>query len=100
MALVSERLKKIDGRLESVEERLESVEKELGKLRVLAEENDTQIKVIREQHGARFDGFDRQFGEIMKALAPLATIWDFIQRVASDHESRLVEVEKRAGVRQ
>ena len=35
--------------------RLSSIEREVGKLRVLAEENESRIKLVIEGHGAKLD---------------------------------------------
>jgi hypothetical protein len=38
-----------------IAKRLSSIEREVGKLRVLAEENESRIKLIAEGHGAKLD---------------------------------------------
>ena len=116
MADVGGRLGAVEEGLTAVETRLGSVETavqdlrgdlgklrgEVGKLRVLGEENAGRITVIAEvqshhgkllaQHGAKLD-------EIADALRPLASIDAFIKLVAHDHELRLTDLEKRAGIR-
>jgi hypothetical protein len=64
---------------------------DVQKLRVLAEENERQIKLLTEVQGAKFE-------QIAEALKPLAQIHDFIRLVADNHEHRIAELEKRAGV--
>ena len=109
MSAVEERLDKVVERLGSVEERLGSVEGRLGsveqsvqdlrgdvqKLRVLGEENASEIKKVAEvqaHHGKKLD-------EITRALEPLAAIDAFVKSVAHDHEHRIKALEERARIR-
>ena len=124
MADVAERLDGVEGRLTSVEESVQQLRGEVGglrgevgelrgevgglrgevgglrgevqKLRVLGEDNAREIKLVAEvqgRHGERLD-------EIVKALEPLAGIDSFVRLVAGEHERRIQELEKRAGVRE
>jgi archaellum component FlaC len=102
------RLEKVEQRLTSVESGLEGVHgevrglrgdvggltSEVHALRVLGEQNTTDIKRVAEvqtRHGKKLD-------EITKALEPLNEIRDFVRLVASDHEHRIQELEKRTGI--
>ena len=70
-----------------------TVRGEVQKLRVLAEANESQIKLVAEvqaRHGEKLD-------ELTKAVEPIARIEYFIETVATEHELRLRELEKRVG---
>ncbi len=76
---------------------------EVHKLRVLGERNALGIKVIAEvqsHHGKTLELHSEKLDRIELALAPLKDIHDFVRRVAQDHELRIIEVEKRTGVRE
>ena len=69
---------------------------ELQKLRVLWEQNATDLKRIAEvqvQHGNKLD-------EIAKALEPLARLDAFVQLVAREHETRITDLERHTGIRE
>lgn len=104
--------------IDPVEKRLSVIEREVGKLRVLAEANEHTIKLIAEGHGAKLDSHSakldahsatldahsatlarhgRKLDQIIKALAPLQQIRDFIERVAGEHDQRISDLEKRMG---
>jgi hypothetical protein len=100
--------------VDPVAKRLSSIERAVGKLRVLAEENESRIKLIAEGHGAqldshgailashsaKLDSHSRKLDEIIEALEPLPQIRDFIERVAGEHDQRLTDLEKRVGIRE
>jgi hypothetical protein len=63
-------------------------------LRVLGEKNAEDIKKIAEvqsHHGDKLDA-------IVKALEPLGDLYDFIRRVAPNHELRIQALEKHTGM--
>ena len=67
---------------------------ELNKLRLLYEAQGDDVKKIAEvqaHHGQKLD-------DIAQALAPMKEIGDFVRRVASDHEQRIQELERRSGI--
>ena len=69
---------------------------EVTSLRILGEKNTEDIKKIaevQEHHGQKLD-------DIVEALKPLSEIHDFVQRVAPNHEARIRELERRAGIPQ
>lgn len=99
------------GEARSVEERLDGVERQLTELRaevqkgrVLQEAQGDQIRLIAEvqaHHGEkleqidkRFAEMDTRFGEIRKALQPLAALDEFVRAVAGDHERRITALEQ------
>jgi hypothetical protein len=91
-------------RLGAVEKELTSLGRDVGKLRVLAEENASTIRLIAEGHGAmldshsrKLDSLGRRLDDVFTALEPLQQIKDFIERVADEHELRITALEKREG---
>ena len=91
MSGVEERLAKVEERLGSVENGVNELRGEVQKLRILGEQTASELKLIAEGHGARFD-------EITKALEPLARIDNFVGLVADDHEVRIKRLETWAGI--
>jgi hypothetical protein len=90
--------------LGAVEKELTSLGRDVGKLRVLAEENASTIRLIAEGHGAmldshsrKLDSLGRRLDDVFTALEPLQQIKDFIERVADEHELRITALEKREG---
>ena len=72
-------------------EKAGSLDRQVEKLRILEEANAHTIKLIAEGHGAKLDS-------IIKALAPLQEIRDFVECVADDHEGRIAAMEKHTGI--
>lgn len=112
MSGVEERLDHVEKRLASVEDgvkelrgdvdglrsdvdglrgKVDGLGNEVQKVRVLGEQTASELKLMGEGHGARFD-------EITKALEPLARIDNLVRLVADDHEFRIKRLEKRAGI--
>jgi hypothetical protein len=94
MAGVVERLEAVEGRLTSVETGLRDLKGEVNGLRILGEQNTTDIKRIAEvqvQHGEKLE-------IITRALEPLARIDAFVQLVAREHEKRITDLEKHTGI--
>jgi chromosome segregation ATPase len=79
----------IDGRFAQVDQRFDSLDAEVRGLRILGEQNATDIKRIAEvqaHHGQRLQ-------ELVEAVAPLKDLRDFVERVAHDHEHRIAALE-------
>lgn len=110
MPETDERLDKVEKRLGGVETGLKDVETglhelrdevgglrgEVNDLRILGEKNADDIKKVaevQEHHGRKLD-------DIVEALKPLSEIHDFVQGVAPNHEARIRELERRAGIPQ
>jgi uncharacterized coiled-coil protein SlyX len=94
MSGVEERLDKVEERLGSVEKGVNELRGEVQKLRVLGEQNTSDIKLVAEvqaRHGEKLE-------EITKALEPLARIDNFVRLVAHDHEVRIKRLEKHTGI--
>ena len=99
-------------RSEPPETGLQSLERTVEKLRILEEANAHTIKLIAEGHGAKLDSHSAKLDShsakldshsakldsIMKALAPLQEIREFVERVADDHETRIAALEKHTGI--
>ena len=103
MAKVVERLDGVERRLTSVETGLSKLSGEVQKLRILGEENATDIKRIAEvqvQHGNRLEDHGRKLDEITKALEPLARLDAFVRLVADEHEKRITDLERHTGIRE
>jgi hypothetical protein len=109
-----------------LDQRISAIEKQLVAVRVLEEANAEQIKLIWEGHGAKHDShtatldahtatLDRhtailethsaileahsaKLDQIARAVEPIAQIRDFIDRVAAEHEHRLLALEKHTGL--
>ena len=119
---VETELVEVKGRLGNVEARLESVETgvtelrgEVQKLRVLGEHTAGRVTLVAEvqtRHGERLETHGQMLEQIARALEPMKVVpgavqqiardmgflKDFIQRVAPEHEARITELEKGAGV--
>ena len=93
---------------------LQSLERTVEKLRILEVENARTLKLIAEGHGAildshsatldshskkldshnaKLDSHSQKLDEIMRSLAPLEQIRDFIERVSDEHENRITSLE-------
>jgi uncharacterized coiled-coil protein SlyX len=114
MAEVEQRLDKVEARLGSVEKSVKELRDEVGelrgevevlhgqvgglagevyKLRVLAEANESQVRLVAEvqaEHGRKLEA-------LAKAVEPIARIDAFIASVAGDHEVRIKALEKHTG---
>ena len=67
---------------------------EVQKLRVLAEQTASDVKLVAEVQGHH----SKQLREITIALEPLAEMHAFFKLVAGDHEHRIKALEGRVGV--
>ena len=124
MAEVVERLDGVERRLTSVETGLGELRSEVGnlgnevgglrgevgglrgevqKLRILGEQNATDIKRVAEvqvQHGNTLDDHGSKLDEITKALEPLARLDAFVRLVANEHGKRITDLERHTGIRE
>jgi DNA repair exonuclease SbcCD ATPase subunit len=80
---------RIDERFVEADGRFESLEKEVQKLKVLGEQNATDIKRIAEVQGHH----GKKLEQLVEAVAPLKDLMDFVKRVADNHESRIQALE-------
>ena len=86
----------LDGKVTALDGKVTALDENVQKLRLLEENNATEIKKVAEvqsHHGKKLD-------KITKALEPLARIDAFVNAVAHDHENRIRVLETRAGVRE
>ena len=76
--------------LSGLQTEVESLHGELQKLRVIWEQNGTNLKRIAEvqvQHGQKLDDHARRLEDIATALEPLARLDAFVRLVADEHEN-------------
>jgi archaellum component FlaC len=116
-----ERFNQIDGRFTKVVERFDSVESAVQKLRVLDEDNSTQIRLIAEvqaHHGTVLDQIvkdieplkrqaatveliakeieplKRQAATVERIARDIEPLKDFVTRVVDEHERRITALEQ------
>jgi predicted nuclease with TOPRIM domain len=73
---------------------------EVQKLRVLAEDNQTQIKQVLEQHGAKFDAIEQRLKPLEPLPAQVDQMNQLLQLVVKNHEQRITTLEKHTGLTQ
>jgi predicted nucleic acid-binding Zn-ribbon protein len=86
---IDERFAQVDQRFAQVDRRFDSLTTDVQKLRVLGEENKTQIKLVAEvqtHHGTVLD-------QIKEAVEPLKGLRPLFEQVARDHEKRIAALE-------
>jgi chromosome segregation ATPase len=99
-AQVDQRFAQVDQRFVQVDQRFDTLEVQVQKLRVLGEENTTQIKQIAEvqaHHGSVLDEHGAALKRIEEALEPLKVLPAAIQtcfRDLGDHERRITALEE------
>jgi hypothetical protein len=96
LGLVGEGLKELAGEVGALAGRVMTLEGAVQKLRVLKEENQSRIRLIAEvqaHHGEKLEKID-------KAVEPLADIHALLRVVVANHGGRMIEVEKRVGIRE
>lgn len=80
------------------------LKEDVHKLRIVVEHHDTEIQRIAEvqaAHGEKLEQHGKLLREIKKTLATdLSPVADFVRRVASEHDARLVRIEKHTGLLQ
>ena len=96
---MDERFAQVDQRFAQVDQRFDTLEIQVQQLRVLGEENATQIRQIAEvqaHHGSVLDEHGAALKRIEEALEPLKVLPAAIQtcfRDLRDHERRITALE-------
>jgi chromosome segregation ATPase len=70
-------------------------------LRVLYEHHDEQIRMVAEvqaHHGRQLEEHGRLLLEIRQELVPMRALYDFVRRIAEEHDRRLSALEKHTGI--
>ena len=78
--------------------RVTTLEEETRKLRILGEENTSQIKLIAEvqsHHGTVLEQHSQLLNQIVKDIEPLKVLPDLVRPLVQDHERRIAALEKR-----
>jgi hypothetical protein len=94
MSDVNEQLVRVEHRLDGLEQSVSGLRGEVGGLRLVAEDHTTSLTTLCEaaaHNTARLD-------EIVIALRPLQEMRDLLVRVADNHERRIQDLEKHAGI--
>jgi archaellum component FlaC len=89
-AQVDERFAKVDERFAKIDERFEALTSEVRQLRVLGEENSSQIKLIAEvqvHHGEKLD-------QLVRDIEPLKVLPGLFTQIAQNHERRITALEQ------
>ena len=92
---VKQLLDTMDQRLNSMDERLDTLTREVQNVRVLGEDNSTQIRLIAEvqtHHGRLLD-------QVVRDIEPLKVLPDLFKQVVQDHERRITALERGSGSR-
>jgi hypothetical protein len=79
-------------------DRLDALTQEVQKLRVLGEENTTQLRLIAEvqsHHGDVLSQHGAALHRLEVAIEPLKVVPEVLQKVLGDHEGRITALEKR-----
>jgi len=92
-AQVDQRFAQVDQRFAQIDGRLGSLETEVQKLRLLGEENTTDIKRIAEVQAFHGD-IGAALKRIEEAIEPLKVLPAVIQRTLPDHERRITALEE------
>src|SRR5262245_17978194 len=93
---VDQRFEEVDQRFAQVDKRFDSLEADVQKLRVLGEQNTTDIRRIAEvqvHHGEVLAEHGAALQRIEKALEPLKVLPTVIQNVLPHHERRITALE-------
>jgi archaellum component FlaC len=78
--------------------RVTTLEEETRKLRILGEENTSQIKLIAEvqsHHGTVLEQHSQLLNQIVKDIEPLKVLPDLVRPLVQDHERRIAALENR-----
>ena len=78
--------------------RVTTLEEETRNLRILGEENTSQIKLIAEvqsHHGTVLEQHSQLLNQIVKDIEPLKVLPDLVRPLVQDHERRIAALEKR-----
>jgi chromosome segregation ATPase len=92
-AQVDQRFEQVDQRFDQIDGRLGSLEAEVQKLRLLGEQNTTDIKRIAEVQAHHGD-IGAALKRIEEAIEPLKVLPAVIQSTLPDHERRITALEK------
>jgi archaellum component FlaC len=93
-AQVDQRFAQVDQRFAQVDQRFESLEAEVRGLRILGEQNATDIKRIAEVQAHHGEVHGAALQRIEKALEPLTVLPAVIKNVLPDHERRITALEQ------
>jgi hypothetical protein len=95
---IDERFAQVDQGFVHVDQRFDSLTVDVQKLRVLGEENVTQIKQIAElqvHHGSVLAEHGVVMKRLEEAIEPLKVLPVAVQSVITDHERRITALERR-----
>ena len=87
---IDERFDKVDERFVKVDDRLDTLTSDVQKLRVLGEENTTQIKLIAEVQAHQ----GHVLQQIVQDIEPLKILPALFTKVVQDHERRITALER------
>jgi archaellum component FlaC len=87
---IDERFDKVDDRFVKVDDRLDTLTSDVQKLRVLGEENTTQIKLIAEVQAHQ----GHVLQQIVQDIEPLKILPALFTKVVQDHERRITALER------
>ncbi len=91
---IDERFAQVDQRFAQVDQRFDSLEAEVRGLRILGEQNATDIKRVAEVQANHGEVHGAALQRIEKALEPLMVLPAAIQNVLPDHERRITSLEQ------
>lgn len=94
---MDERFQQVDERFAQVDQRFESLTAEVQKLRVLGEENGTQIKQIAEVQSHHADVLAQHSAALQRleeAIEPLKVLPAAIQKMLPDYDRRITALEQ------
>jgi predicted nuclease with TOPRIM domain len=95
---MDERFQQVDERFQQVDERFGRLETAVQKLRVLAEENTTQIKQVAEvqaHQGSVLHEHSQALKRLEDALEPLKVLPAALQTVLPEYERRITALERK-----
>jgi chromosome segregation ATPase len=96
-AQVDQRFAQVDQRFAQVDQRFGSLEDEVQKLRILGEQNTTDIKRIAEvqaHHGEVLAQHGAALQRLEEAIKPLSVLPAALQKILPDHERRIAALEQ------
>ena len=93
-AQVDQRFAQVDQRFAQVDQRFGSLEAEVHRLRILGEQNATDIKRIAEVQAHHGEVHGAALQRIERALEPLTVLAIAMQNVLPDHERRITALEQ------
>jgi chromosome segregation ATPase len=96
---VDRRFEQVDRRFEQVDRRFGTLEAEVRKLRMLGEENASQIKVIAEVQAHHGSVHGAALARLEAAIKPLKELPAALQQILPDHERRIRALEESRSTR-